>query len=208
MQQKMAASQQIAALNQAMATIETDISNPMMFDQTSMRAKQQERLEQGIDGHECKNWKSVYTTYFDKNLSIKEGRRIQKDLCLDNPNVHLLQFACEALGLKSLAEPLRKHPRDFFNRGRVKVMIINDKTGETVNNDIGTCKRKLLIRIAQKFPEAKEKYDTILTQQKETVEQRKKELKMMQGQAEDEGEQKDQAPKDEGAKKKKKKNKK
>ena len=107
-----------------------------------------------MDGHEVKNWKSVYTTYFDKSLSLKQGRRVAAALCLEKPNIHLIQFACETLKLKSMVEPVKKHPRDFFNHGRLKVMLIDDKTGQECHPEIGTCKRRLLQKIAEVFPQA------------------------------------------------------
>ena len=49
-------------------------------------------------------------------------------------------------------------------------MLLNDKTGEIVNQEIGTCKRKLLVKIAEKFPEVVEKYNEVLEQQKKDAE--------------------------------------
>jgi signal recognition particle subunit SEC65 len=37
-----------------------------------------------------KKWKTIYTTYFNKNLTVSEGRRLSLDKCVENPNVHLL----------------------------------------------------------------------------------------------------------------------
>ena len=64
-------------------------------------------------------------TYFDTNLSIKEGRRLPKEKCVDSPNVHLLAYACELLKLKHVVERCSKHPRDYFGIGRLKVQMVD-----------------------------------------------------------------------------------
>ena len=73
-----------------MATMETDISNPMVFDVNGIKKKQDDTIGGGIGGHEVKKWNSVYTTYYNKNLTLKEGRRVPKELCLENPNIHFI----------------------------------------------------------------------------------------------------------------------
>ena len=93
--------------------METDFTDPMFFDVAKMK--------ESADTDTYKKWKCVYVTYFDKTLSIKEGRRLPKEKCVDSPNVHLIGFACELLKLRHVVERVRKHPRDFFGLGRVKV---------------------------------------------------------------------------------------
>mmetsp|Transcript_7104 Transcript_7104/g.11979 ORF Transcript_7104/g.11979 Transcript_7104/m.11979 type:complete len:85 (+) Transcript_7104:310-564(+) len=80
------------------------------------------------------------------------------------------------IGLKTLLEPIKKHPRDCFNLGRLKVMLIDDLTEQPMSAELGTCKRKMLIKIANKFPEAQLKYDEILAQQKESAEKNRQEM--------------------------------
>ena len=100
---------------------------------------------------ESKKWRCVYATYFDKSLTIKEGRRLPKEMCLDNPNIHLISFAMESLKLKYIVDQLAKHPRDFFGLGRLKVQMTDDE-GKPLNAEIGTSKRKLFAKIAENFP--------------------------------------------------------
>jgi len=108
-------------------------------------------LPPDISLEEYKKWKCLYVTYFNKNLSIAEGRRVNKEFCVEDPNVHMLQFAVEMVGLRCIEEEVRNHPRDFFGKGRVKVEMI--KNGRPVKPEI-TNKRQLYAAVAKKIPEA------------------------------------------------------
>ena len=57
--------EKIAKMNLQNATLETDFSNPTVFDVAKMKEKQKS------EGEKCKKWRCVYATYFDKSLSIK-----------------------------------------------------------------------------------------------------------------------------------------
>ena len=118
-------------------------------------------------------------TYFDASLSIKEGRRLPKEKCVDSPNVHLLAYACELLKLKHVVERCSKHPRDYFGIGRMKVQMVDDN-GNVMNKSIGTSKRKLFNALADKIPDAQIKYDFILTEQKEKGRKMEEEFKAAQ----------------------------
>ena len=143
--------------------MDTDVMNPMMFDLTAMKKKYEngEHVPAGFTFEEVKKWRCLYTTYFDANLSIKEGRRVATDKCAEKPNVHMLANCCDALGLKYVMEPLKKHPRDYFNNGRLKVQIVDD-AGRPTHKDIGTSKRKLYQAVADQMPEAIVKYTDAL----------------------------------------------
>ena len=60
-------------------------------------------------------------------------------------------MAVEELGYKMHLDPIAKHPRDFFGLGRVKIKMV-DENGVPVNKEIGTSKKKLFAKIAEKFP--------------------------------------------------------
>ena len=103
--------------------METDILNPMLFDVSGNKKRYEygEHLMKDVTVEEVKKWKTVYTTYFDATLSIKEGRRVGVDKCAENINVHILGFACDKINVKYVVEPLKKHPRDYWGNGRVKI---------------------------------------------------------------------------------------
>ena len=180
--------------------METDYSNPLVFDQNQMKSSPARLAPQGDD---YTKWRTLYTTYFNKDLTIKEGRRLPKEKCVENPNVNMIAMAMNELGIKGIIEPVRKHPRDYFNLGRIKVKLVNDN-GEPIHKNIGTDKRKLMNAIADKFESAKEKYDQALAQQIKDAEKYKEEIEAIRSEGATEA--KDSTlPKDDKAEKKKKK---
>ena len=66
--------EKIAKMNIQSSTLETDFSNPTVFSIPQM--KENWAAKQPA---ESKKWRCVYATYFDKSLSIKEGRRVPKE---------------------------------------------------------------------------------------------------------------------------------
>lgn len=73
------------------------------------------------DAKHYKNFQTLYPCYWDKKRTLKEGRRVPKELAVDNPLAFSLVQACQSLGLKSVFEPTKTHPQDWANMGRVKV---------------------------------------------------------------------------------------
>merc|ERR1712166_346115 len=149
-------------MNMQSATMETDFSNPMVFDSKGIKANYREKAN-AMYGEDTPfdKWKCVYTTYFNSTLSIKEGRRVAKEKCVENPNVNLLRMAVTLLKLRTVVEPMSKHPRDFFNSGRLKVELV-DEDGNPKNSVIGTSKRKLFEMMAEKLPDAQKQYEELL----------------------------------------------
>lgn len=67
--------------------METDFSNPMVFDQKVIKDNGKSNIPQEMN---LKKWNTIYTTYFNKTLTVSEGRRLPLDKCVENPNIHLL----------------------------------------------------------------------------------------------------------------------
>jgi signal recognition particle subunit SEC65 len=53
---------------------------------------------------EMKSWKSLYLCYFNSELSVKEGRRLPKYLCVKNPRPDEVIQALAHLGIKTVFE--------------------------------------------------------------------------------------------------------
>ena len=165
----MAAQEKIMQLNVRNSTMETDFTNPMVFDVNDMRRRQEagEHLKTAtVD--EVKKWRCVYTTYFNKSLTIKEGRRVGVEKCIEDPNVYMLSICCELLKIPHELELLKKHPRDYWNAGRIKVQL-EDDAGRPTNVKVGKSKRMLLQVIADQIPEAMKIYSAKLAKQKEEI---------------------------------------
>ncbi|KAL6942632.1 hypothetical protein ACO0QE_003816 [Hanseniaspora vineae] len=63
----------------------------------------------------------IYPCYFDKNRTIKQGRRLKKDLCIDNPLGMIVAATCHMLQYDMKYEPDKTHPQDYMNPGRIKI---------------------------------------------------------------------------------------
>ena len=88
---------------------------------------------------EEKKYVKVYPIYIDKGVKYCEGRKINKELCVENPKAKDIYRVCsEFLGLKCKLEP-KSHPKDWQKRGRVIVQI-KDKDGKIIQENIKTSK--------------------------------------------------------------------
>lgn len=70
-----------------------------------------------------KTFQCIYPVYFDKNRSRQEGRRVGIKGAVENPLAREISTACAKLGLETLLEPDKFHPKDWSNPGRVKVRV-------------------------------------------------------------------------------------
>lgn len=75
------------------------------------------------DDSKYKDFQCVYPVYFDKNRSRKEGRRVGRELAVENPLAREIVAACGRLRLETLFEPTKIHPKDWANPGRVKIRV-------------------------------------------------------------------------------------
>ena len=88
---------------------------------------------------EEKKWVKVYPIYIDKNVKYSEGRKINAELCVENPLARDIFRVChELLNLKCKLEP-KSHPKDWQKRGRV-IVEIKDSNGNPVSDSVKTSK--------------------------------------------------------------------
>jgi signal recognition particle subunit SRP19 len=64
--------------------------------------------------------------YFDITRSRALGRKVSKELAVENPLAREIADACGSLGLKAVFEPGKTHPKDWSNPGRVRVLLKED----------------------------------------------------------------------------------
>ena len=88
-----------------------------------MKSNFREQLPQEEDFNK---WKTVYATYFDKSLSVAEGRRLPLEKCLEKSNIYIIKFAFDILKIPNILELTSKHPRDSKNNGRIKFKLENE----------------------------------------------------------------------------------
>ncbi|KAJ3325205.1 hypothetical protein HDV06_004995 [Boothiomyces sp. JEL0866] len=102
-----------------------------------------------------KNWVAIYPVYINCEKSISQGRRIPSEFAVKEPAAIYMGQAAKLLGYNVALELNKRHPRDPFTFGRLRIKF-KDENGAPVISDI-TNKKELLIRLAEKIPEAMEK---------------------------------------------------
>jgi signal recognition particle subunit SRP19 len=96
------------------------------------------------DDSKYKDFQCIYPVYFDTTRSRKEGREVGKRLAVANPMARDIVNACGRLGLETLFEPAKLHPKDWANPGRVKVKVKGGNNSQIKNST-------LLSVLVQKF---------------------------------------------------------
>ena len=88
---------------------------------------------------EEKKYVKIYPIYMDKTIKYSEGRKINIELCVENPRAKDIYRICEEiLGLKCKLEA-KSHPKDWQKRGRVLVQI-KDNEGKVIQDSLKTSK--------------------------------------------------------------------
>jgi signal recognition particle subunit SRP19 len=76
-----------------------------------------------FDPSRAKRWICLYPIYFDATRTRQEGRRVGKDLGVENPLARTIADAVAQTGLNVVFEPGKIHPKDWANPGRVRVEL-------------------------------------------------------------------------------------
>ncbi|GAA5871256.1 hypothetical protein JCM3774_000891 [Rhodotorula dairenensis] len=95
---------------------------------------------------EYTKWDTLYPIYIDRKRPQQDGgRRVNAKIALEWPFAEQMAKACRMLGFEAVFEPLKTHPKDWENPGRVKVQL---RTSEgTPRNPAIKNKRILLARM-------------------------------------------------------------
>ena len=67
---------------------------------------------------EVKEWKAIYLSYFNSNLSIKKGRVLPLEYCVKNPRPDEIMEAFRALQIRAIFEAV-----SIFNKISHKLFI-------------------------------------------------------------------------------------
>ncbi|OBT67930.1 hypothetical protein VE03_02586 [Pseudogymnoascus sp. 23342-1-I1] len=101
-----------------------------LLDPTLVPSADGTTFQPTTDDAKYRDFQCLYPVYFDKNRSRAEGRRVGKELAVENPMAREIVNACGRLRLETLFEPTKLHPKDWSNPGRVKVRV---KGGDNKN---------------------------------------------------------------------------
>ncbi len=88
------------------------------------------------DESKYKDFQCLYPVYFDVNRSRTEGRRVGKELAVENPMAREIVNACARLRLETLFEPSKIHPKDWANPGRVKIKLKGGGNSSIKNSEL------------------------------------------------------------------------
>ncbi|KAL8674044.1 MAG: hypothetical protein Q9168_001576 [Polycauliona sp. 1 TL-2023] len=123
----------------------SQIPNPSSSSRPQQQRQQQQPPEylqpqfqspnttQDTEAH--KHYQCIYPLYFDASRTRAQGRRVGKEQAVENPLARTIVDAVAALGLQTVFEPGKMHPRDWGNPGRVRVLL-KDKGGKIKNRNI------------------------------------------------------------------------
>ncbi|KQJ83189.1 signal recognition particle 19 kDa protein isoform X2 [Brachypodium distachyon] len=101
-------------------------------------------------GSSIKKWNVIYPVYLNSKKTVAEGRRIAAAKACADPTCNEILDSCTYLKIPCKIEQDKAYPRDFFQRGRVRVQLQNED-GSPVNPAIRT-KKQLMIQIAELVP--------------------------------------------------------
>ncbi|KAF2466379.1 signal recognition particle sec65 subunit [Lindgomyces ingoldianus] len=113
---------------------------------TQMLQPQSPAVRASSDREKSKHYQCVYPIYFDASRTRAEGRRVGHELAVDNPLAREMADAAASLGLQTVFEPDKTHPKDWSNPGRIRVLLKQD--GKPMTKNIKN-KHHLYILISQ-----------------------------------------------------------
>ncbi|XP_019151630.1 PREDICTED: signal recognition particle 19 kDa protein [Ipomoea nil] len=105
-----------------------------------------------MDGNiqNIKKWIVFYPIYINSKKTIAEGRRISVSKACENPTCAEIQDCCNHLKIPSAIEIDKAYPRDFMQRGRVRVLL--KKEDGTLYNPAISSRKQLMIHVAELVP--------------------------------------------------------
>ncbi|KAJ3104947.1 hypothetical protein HDU97_008695 [Phlyctochytrium planicorne] len=101
-----------------------------------------------------KKWTVVYPVYMDSSRSSRQGRMIAASAAVKDPSIVYLGECCKVLGLNTVVERNKRHPKDPLCFGRVRVQI-KELTGQPIRAEIPN-KKALILKLVSLYPEVKE----------------------------------------------------
>lgn len=70
---------------------------------------------------------TIWPQYLDKNLSLKEGRKISKEDCVKDPKLSEIEKALKRLGLQYNVQKERSYPGKWYEKSG-RILVEWDKT--------------------------------------------------------------------------------
>jgi len=79
------------------------------------------------------NYVILWPAYFDRKLSRNQGRRVPLKFSVESPSLTEISKTARKLGFKTIVEPDKKYPRDWWDyKGRILIEIGKEKLSKTL----------------------------------------------------------------------------
>jgi len=114
---------------------------------------------------EIKEWKACYLSYWNAQLSVKQGRALPLKYCVKNPRPDEVMEAFRALQIRAIFEGGKQRPCDCTHLGRFKFQI-SDSVGNLINAKY-TSKRQVLQLVGKHLVESAVRSDPVTCAEKE-----------------------------------------
>ncbi|OMO65886.1 Signal recognition particle, SRP19 subunit [Corchorus olitorius] len=105
-----------------------------------------------------KKWVVFYPVYINSKKTVAEGRRISTAKACENPTCAEISDCCNHLKLVNAIEIDKAYPRDFMQRGRVRVQL-RKEDGTLCNPAISSSiypvevlRKQLMLHVAELVP--------------------------------------------------------
>lgn len=101
----------------------------------------------------------LYPNAIDSKMKRFEGRKLPIEACVEDPKAEEVYKAVLDLGFQAVLEQDKRHPRDYFRFGRVKVTFFVQQDEQSQKNPFHPeiRDRKTLLRaVSGKISEARE----------------------------------------------------
>ncbi len=78
---------------------------------------------------------TVWPQYLDKNLSLKEGRKVSKEIAVSEPSLHDIEKALKRLNLTYNTQKERSYPGKWYEKSG-RILVESDKPKLELLKDI------------------------------------------------------------------------
>ncbi|XP_059459944.1 signal recognition particle 19 kDa protein [Corylus avellana] len=107
-------------------------------------------MDGGGEIENIKRWIVFYPIYINSKKTVAEGRRISLTNACENPTFTEIADCCAHLKLPNAIELDKAYPRDFMQRGRVRVLL--KREDGTLCNPAISSRKQLMLRVAELVP--------------------------------------------------------
>ncbi|XVE88492.1 hypothetical protein DITRI_Ditri19aG0073600 [Diplodiscus trichospermus] len=97
-----------------------------------------------------KKWVVLYPVYINSKKTVAEGRQISLTKACENPTCAEIADCCGHLKLANAIEIDKAYPRDFMQRGRVRVQL--RKEDGTLYNPAISSRKQVMLHVAELVP--------------------------------------------------------